>query len=403
MGNPKISAALPELAAQWHPTKNGDLNPDEVTTGSGRKVWWVGSCGHDWEAHVNNRARGAGCPYCSPVGRKELLKGFNDLASQNSELAAQWSDRNATGPDEVTQRSHTRALWTCAKGHDWEATVKDRAFGYGCPYCAGQKVIPGETDLATLAPEVAAEWHPEKNEGITPSQVARSSGVKRWWRCSVDPTHQWKSTPGDRWHGYGCPYCSGNKVLSGYNDLQTTHPEIAAEWHPTKNGKTRVTDVSYGSVQMRWWRCPEGHEYKRLPNSRSHGRGCSFCQKPWSVAEKEVLGLVIELDPESDVQENYRAPVLGLFELDIYIPERRIGIEFNGDYWHDESRDPVIGDRHRRKQALCDQADVRLVVVWESDWNSRQQDVELELTSIIAGGEIPDWLTYLRRPGGPRD
>lgn len=396
MGNPKITVALPSLAAQWHPSKNGELRPDEVTTGSGRKVWWVGTCGHEWEACVNNRARGAGCPFCSPVGRKRLLKGFNDLASQNPALAAQWSNRNTLEPDEVTQRSHSRAWWKCSEGHEWETTVKDRAFGYGCPYCTGQKVIQGETDLATLAPEIAAEWHPTKNNRVMPSDVARSSGTKRWWKCSVNDKHVWESPPKDRWQGYGCPFCSGNRVLEGFNDIRTTHPEIAAEWHPTKNGSVEVSDVSYGSVQMHWWLCPNGHDFKQIPNSRSHGRGCPYCRKAWSVAEKEVLQLVHELDPESDLQENYRAQWLGYFELDIYIPERRIGIEFNGDYWHDECRDPVIGDRHRRKRKLCEQADIRLVIVWESDWNNRRQAVEHELASILEGGEIPEWLTYGR-------
>ncbi|MBQ03731.1 hypothetical protein CL673_03350 [Candidatus Bathyarchaeota archaeon] len=54
----------PELAKEWHPIKNGDLTPAQVTPGSGKKVWWRCSRGHEWEAMVKSRTRGTGCPYC---------------------------------------------------------------------------------------------------------------------------------------------------------------------------------------------------------------------------------------------------------------------------------------------------------------------------------------------------
>ena len=58
----------PEVAAQWHPTKNGDKKPEDFTPGSGKKAWWECGRGHEWEATINNRTKGNGCPYCS--GRK---------------------------------------------------------------------------------------------------------------------------------------------------------------------------------------------------------------------------------------------------------------------------------------------------------------------------------------------
>jgi hypothetical protein len=55
----------PNLAREWHPTKNGELKPDEVTPVSGKKVWWLCIKGHEWEAQISNRSSGKGCPYCS--------------------------------------------------------------------------------------------------------------------------------------------------------------------------------------------------------------------------------------------------------------------------------------------------------------------------------------------------
>ncbi|WP_083308957.1 MULTISPECIES: zinc-ribbon domain-containing protein [unclassified Corynebacterium] len=468
MANPVLRDALPELAAQWNEFRNGDLGPADVTTGSGRKVWWNGACGHEWAATVASRARGAGCPYCSPVGRKRLLVGFNDLATINPDLARQWhpTKNKGTTPEDVTARSHSRAWWVCSEDprHEWEATVKDRAFGYGCPFCSNQRVLAGYNDLATVHPHLVDEWHPTKNVGLAPSEVAPAGKTRIWWLCHADPRHEWQATSGDRLRGYGCPYCSGNAVLAGYNDLATTHPDIAAEWHPTKNGKRKPSEVSKGSMTKYWWLCPLGHEYSQLPNSRTHGRGCPYCsnrrvlmgfndlatvapavaaewhpknkntpdrilsgshskawwickeghewraqiksrrdgrncpycRKPWSLAEKEVYAFVVEHAPGVEVLENDSSLFTLGMELDIFVPELALGIEFNGEYWHDESRDPRIRTRHERKQTVCESNSIRLVIVWESDWLERPGEVEAELRKILRGAPVPGWMTYAR-------
>ena len=55
----------PKLSSEWHPTKNKDLTPNNVTVGSGKKVWWLGKCGHEWEAIISNRIKNSGCPICA--------------------------------------------------------------------------------------------------------------------------------------------------------------------------------------------------------------------------------------------------------------------------------------------------------------------------------------------------
>ena len=51
----------PKLARQWHPTKNGKLTPRDVTPGSNKKVWWLCSHNHEWQAYVYHRNKGSGC------------------------------------------------------------------------------------------------------------------------------------------------------------------------------------------------------------------------------------------------------------------------------------------------------------------------------------------------------
>ena len=113
-----------ELAGEWS-DRNFPLTPEQVTCGSNRKVWWKGKCGHEWEASIKNRARGAGCPYCSG---NRILVGFNDLETTNPRVAAEWSDSNLPlTPQCVTANSNRKAWWTCRVcGNEWEALIPTR-------------------------------------------------------------------------------------------------------------------------------------------------------------------------------------------------------------------------------------------------------------------------------------
>ena len=75
-----LSHLFPELARQWHPTRNEELLPDPFTPGSGRNVWWLGQCGHEWQDTINHRSSGRDCPECrykkaSETRRKNRAKG----------------------------------------------------------------------------------------------------------------------------------------------------------------------------------------------------------------------------------------------------------------------------------------------------------------------------------------
>ena len=72
-----------DVAKEWHPTKNGETTPHDVTQGSGKKVWWQCKYGHEWEARISDRTCGHDCPYCS---NKKILKGYNDIATTHPHL-----------------------------------------------------------------------------------------------------------------------------------------------------------------------------------------------------------------------------------------------------------------------------------------------------------------------------
>ena len=266
------------LLAQWDIERNLPLTPDDVTFGSHKKVWWTCPSGHSWQAMVYTRSEGAGCPYCT--GRKASPE-QNSLAKQFPALAAEWDDeKNAPlTPRDVTTGSHKLIWWRCPKGHSWCAAVFSRTvLGTGCPVCTGRQALAGENDLATLYPDIAAQWDEEKNGALHPSNVTAGSNRRVWWKC--EEGHSYRAVIAQRvQRGDGCPYCANRKVLPGFNDLATAAPLVAKQWHETLNGALTPEMVTAGSHKKAWWQCSYGHVWKAAIYSRAGVQqcGCPVC------------------------------------------------------------------------------------------------------------------------------
>lgn len=149
------------------------------------------------------------------------------LASVHPELIPEWSEKNLPlTPDKITFGSNKRVWWKGACGHEWETSVKARSKGEKCPICSGARVIEGINDLATLKPLLAQEWS-EKNE-LKPTEVSVASHKKIIWKCKHG--HEWEASVKSRTvNGTGCPYCSHNKVLAGFNDLASQYYDHRTE------------------------------------------------------------------------------------------------------------------------------------------------------------------------------
>ena len=184
------------------------------------------------------------------------------LATTHPELAAQ---SHGWDPTIVSAGSNKKLEWQCDLGHIWTALVCNRSLhGNGCPYCANQSVLAGFNDLATTHPELAVRAH-----GWDPTTVIAGSGQRREWQCDLG--HIWAASINKITTGRGCPFCANKSVLAGFNDLATTHPELAAQahgWDPTT--------VIAGSQKKYKWQCDLGHVWVTSPNGRA-GKGCPFC------------------------------------------------------------------------------------------------------------------------------
>ena len=199
----------------------------------------------------------------------------NSLAVKNPKLSKQWhptKNENLT-PDAVTAYSNKKVWWQCEKGHEWQARISHRSNGVGCPYCLN-KCACVDNCLQSLNPELAKQWHPTKNGSLTPNDITTGSSKKVWWQCNKK--HEWLETVASRVNGNGCPFCSGHRVCHD-NCLQTLNPELAKQWHPSKNGTLTPNDFTAGSAKKVWWKCEKGHEWEAFIYNRKKGSGCPIC------------------------------------------------------------------------------------------------------------------------------
>ena len=349
-----LAAKFPEVAAEWHPTKNGELTPSDVTYGTNKKVWWLCKAGHEWEASIAKRGpRGQGCPYCS---NRRALPGYNDMASHYSELANEWhpTKNGSLTPSDVTWGSDKKVWWLCPKcGYEYQAVVNKRTrSGEKCPCCGpiAKRVKTRFNDLGTTNPKLAEEWHPTKNGELTPQNVSFGSNKRVWWKCPVCNS-DYDAVVSARVRGAGCPYCAGKRVKAGLNDLATRYPEIAAEWHPTKNGDLTPSGVLPRSEKKYWWKCSRcGNEWHASPDSRINRMSCPECSyyNQTSFPEQAILFYLKQAFPDAEGRNRDFG-----FELDIYIPSIKSAVEYDGVFYHDSNRESGIADDEKDKLCLA--------------------------------------------------
>jgi hypothetical protein len=256
-----LNTTNPQLA-----TQADGWDPKEFKSGSNAKKAWKCKEGHKWFAVIQKRAiENQNCPTCS---NHTVLKGFNDIKTLNPKLAMEVSGWD---PGEFGSGSNKNMPWKCKKGHTWKARIADRNAGNNCPFCTNTRVWPGFNDLKTSNPKIAKEA-----VGWDPRTVLAGGNVKKLWECKNG--HKWTAAVSSRLAGSGCHICTNQSVLQGYNDLKTTHPQLAKQadgWDPTTTFASSRKSLA--------WKCTYGHKWKAASYSRVSGSGCPIC------SNKQVL------------------------------------------------------------------------------------------------------------------
>lgn len=372
------------LGKQFNKILNPTVNFENLKSNSDTKIVWMCEKSHTWETTFKHRyERMSSCPVCL---NKVVLVGYNDLTTLYPEIAEQWNfARNTISINDVGAHSATKVWWQCAKGHEWEAITKNRTrMKQGCPVCKNKKVLSGYNDFNTTHPSIAKEWNHIKNALLTPENVFAGSKQKVWWVC--DKGHEWETEIGARKSGTNCPVCKNHDIVEGFNDFTTTHSKLASQWHPTKNNSLKPEDFTYGSSQKIWWVCDKGHEWETKILTRSSGFGCPYCVNPTYVSktEKEITDYLISLNVKVETQVRH----LINKELDIYLPDQKIAIEYNGLYWHSEEKGKTKY-YHYEKWKNCKDKGIQLIQIWEDDWNHNPELIKNMLAHKIGKSSQP--------------
>jgi hypothetical protein len=335
-----ITITHPALADEWDWEKNGTEGYDIASTPRKTKAWWNCPFGHSYAARIDHRTNsGSNCPICSGA---QTLSGYNDLETINPALAAEWhpTKNGELLPSMVAPKETRNIWWQCNKGHEWEAKLGNRSsLNRGCPICTNQKVLTGFNDMATTHPSLAAEWDCVKNGAVGPETIFAGTGKMYWWKCATGK-HSYQASGDSRSKSSkatGCSVCSGKQIARGSNDLTTTAPSIAAEWHPTLNGDKKPEQVTIYSNQKAWWLCENGHSWEAVIGSRQNS-GCARCSKNFSKIEEEFYHEFAKY-----ISYPHHSPRLEIkwchtntTSVDIFgeYNGRKLVIEYDGEAWH---------------------------------------------------------------------
>jgi Probable Zinc-ribbon domain/Protein of unknown function (DUF559) len=291
-----LATEYPGIAAEWHPTRNGDRRPELTGPGSREKTWWrCGTCSHDWATAPKKRTGDrSGCPKCartqSAIAVRKPKPG-RSLAELKPDLLRIFHPaRNGTlSLYDLNFGTTAELWWLCPDcGNEWSTRTPR---GTGCRPCAAIKraeaksmPLAGES-LADQHPHIAIEWHPTKNDNVSPSDVRSDFSKPVWWQCRICG-REWKRSPGVRVSlGSGCRQCSAiqagavRRRPSAGESLADTHPLLAREWITASNDRRLPTTVKANSIAKAWWRCSTcQHEwYARIDTRALRGHGCKKC------------------------------------------------------------------------------------------------------------------------------
>ncbi|MFB2011403.1 zinc-ribbon domain-containing protein [Flintibacter sp. P01028] len=362
-----LATVNPRLAKEWHPTKNADLTPFDVTAGSGKRVWWMCPVGHEYQATIHDRnSDDTQCPICNAKNQTSfpeqailyyVKKLYPDAVNRYKEIFEHSIELDVYIPsirlgiefdgaawhNSATQLKREKKKYTiCQKHHITLIRVKENTDQewndvadavYYIPkvrtYSELEGVIQAILDsidrnsnmwtrknprylhsaitvdlerdradilnylneiknsLEELRPDVVRCWDFTKNKNLVPSMFTVSSNQVVWWKCP-DCGHEWQCSINSmtRPGRYGCAECSKSRrgttytkqVAKRVGSLAETMPDLAKEWHPTKNGVLSPDDISAGHFKTVWWLCPQcGYEWEASPNNRKRGVGCPCC------------------------------------------------------------------------------------------------------------------------------
>lgn len=239
-------------------------------------------------------------------------------------------------------------VWNCECGKEFCCSIPHLVHNkWQCDECKEKesKKWIREHSVALFTPQIAAMWDYEKNE-LAPEEVTIYDTNEFWFTCihdnhdSYKMNLQWKIAS-----EVPCPYCDGSKILPGFNDFGTLHPDALRTWDYDKNDSCDPREYGSASSLSFNWKCFDcGYEWRTSIASRVRSCGCPKCtgNMQTSFPEQAILYYV------SKYFKAFSRHKIDKKEIDIWLPELNTGIEYNGRYWHKIKADKTAKDKQKQ-------------------------------------------------------
>ena len=270
--------------------------------------------------------------------------------------------------------SQTKVCIICPIHGEFWQTPANHVHGHGCPFCSVEKVHLRQKSNSKEFIDKAKKIHGNKYTYSHVNYINNETKV-----LITCPIHgDFEQTPASHLHNSGCPKCG--RIRSN-NSIRLTRDEFiekAKSIHGSYYDYSKVNYVDYDTKVCII--CPKHGEFWQTPDSHLQGRGCRLCNKSVSKKEKELTDII---NNEFNLKTvNGDRSIINPYELDIFIPDRKIAIEYNGILWHSEE----YGKGkyyHVNKLNACKNRGVKLIQIFEDEYINHKEIVLSKLKHIL--------------------
>lgn len=291
-----------------------------------------------------------------------LNEKHRDLDYSKPETRAAWNGSKSKIP--IWCKVHQHFFTQLAANH--------RTLGQGCPDCGKQAYKDKRKDQNPVSR--FREKHGDLYDYSRVDYVNNSTPVEII--CNAHGSFMQK--PLRHLAGDGCPKCWRNRKLAFAKDRTAeyvkTYAERAGKVHNGKYAIVKLPENSHDTVELY---CPKHGNFAQTAHVHLLGHGCPICGKVTSQAQLDVATFVEGL---GCTIEHENSKVLGGLHIDIWVPDKQVGIEYHGSYWHTERR---VGRKHREKWERAEKAGVRLIQMFDFEWLERRSAVENRLKALL--------------------
>ena len=282
-----LGTTHPELAKEWDYEKNGNLLPQNVSYGMGKKVGWICPLGHKYSATILHRSSGTNCPTCNS-GRQTsfaeqaiyyyVKKIYPNAINRYKEIFDNGMELDIFIPELRYAIEYDGSFW-----HDQKKIERERR---KFEICKAQKIKlirikAYEEDYATDIP-----YYADYTLFLKEDNISELEKLIRDLYFKLSGIRDFRTTPPKRWENAVATvdverdrYTISNYRYEQKDSFADHYPDLAQEWHPTKNESLTPNMFKSGSTFVAWWKCSAcGYEWETSINHRVNGTGCKQCR-----------------------------------------------------------------------------------------------------------------------------